>query len=416
MLNRILFNQFRSYQKAILHLAPLTLLLGAGGSGKSNAIEGVRLLSWMAQGKGHIQKSNPLVRGRLHDLAYHTSSRFGLACSGTSPQSELQMGLMIEIREDAGLHLVYEHLKENDKGDPFYQAVQGKNGDLLVEYNPFDANRKKPRISLDDQNALFTQLDSPAKLHPDRIEARERIPVAAGLIRHWLSNILFLDPVLAGMRGYRYKNERQLLADGSNLSSVLFHLWGGDKAEEELTLAERANRTIILNFIRIMPGQEHAFIDFLTAPRGEVIVRIRETYDGQTRAFDASLFPDTTLRLLAMAAALLSCPVACMVVIEDIDNTITPSQSAKLLEQIAALAESRSLRVLLTGHNPATLEALPDNALVHTLLCYRDCKNGSSRLVRLQDISDHPGRIAQGPISHLMTAGVLERFANLRLT
>ncbi len=97
-------------------------------------------------------------------------------------------------------------------------------------------------------------------------------------------------------------------------------------------------------------------------------------------------------------------------VIEEIDNGVHPSRAAMLLEQISTLAKRRKLRVLLSSHNPALLDALPDSAVSSVVFCYRDPRNGSSRLVRLQDLPDYPGLIAQGGIGHLMTTGVLERF------
>ena len=54
MLDAITLENFKSYRKARLPLAPLTVLIGANASGKSNAIEGMRLLSWLVQKKGPI--------------------------------------------------------------------------------------------------------------------------------------------------------------------------------------------------------------------------------------------------------------------------------------------------------------------------------------------------------------------------
>ena len=52
MLESIYLKDFKSYRKATLPLVPLTLLIGANASGKSNAIEGLRLLSWLAEATG----------------------------------------------------------------------------------------------------------------------------------------------------------------------------------------------------------------------------------------------------------------------------------------------------------------------------------------------------------------------------
>ena len=50
MLSSFTIENFKSYRDATLELAPLTALVGANASGKSNAIEAMRLLSWMAAG------------------------------------------------------------------------------------------------------------------------------------------------------------------------------------------------------------------------------------------------------------------------------------------------------------------------------------------------------------------------------
>lgn len=51
VLSSFTIKNFKSYREATLKLAPLTVLIGANASGKSNAIEALRLLSWIAEGK-----------------------------------------------------------------------------------------------------------------------------------------------------------------------------------------------------------------------------------------------------------------------------------------------------------------------------------------------------------------------------
>jgi len=50
MLSSFTVKNFKSYRQGTLTLEPLTLLIGANGSGKSNLVEALRLLSWIAQG------------------------------------------------------------------------------------------------------------------------------------------------------------------------------------------------------------------------------------------------------------------------------------------------------------------------------------------------------------------------------
>lgn len=189
---------------------------------------------------------------------------------------------------------------------------------------------------------------------------------------------------------------------------MLFNLWGREaQAAEE---PYRTQRAAILGFIQSLPEQDIAGISFLEEPRGGVMVKLTETFGAQTRDYDASLLSDGTLRVLSIAAAMLSAPEDSLVVIEEIDNGVHPSRARHLLKNIRDIAERRRLRVLLSTHNPALLDALPDSALPDVVFCYREPKDGSSRLLRLQDAPDYPELIAQDSLGALVTSGALERF------
>jgi len=86
------------------------------------------------------------------------------------------------------------------------------------------------------------------------------------------------------------------------------------------------------------------------------------------------------------------------------------------LENIASIAKARGLKVLLTSHNPALLDNLPDDDVPNVVYCFRDPKKGDSRLIRLNELSDYPELVAQGTIGHLMTKGVVERFVKTSTT
>src|SRR5690606_19511103 len=172
----------------------------------------------------------------------------------------------------------------------------------------------------------------------------------------------------------------------------------------------KSQRQAILSFIQSLPEQDIARLSFLEEPRGGVMVQLTETFGGRSRDVDASLLSDGTLRVLSIAAAMLSAPEGSLVVIEEIDNGVHPSRARRLLENIRSIAKRRSLRVLLSTHNPAMLDALPDAALPDVLFCYRDPQDGSSRVARLQDVPDYPELIARGALGALVTTGALERF------
>lgn len=51
MIKAFLFENFKSFDKARLDLEKLTILIGSNSGGKTNAIEGIRILSEIATGR-----------------------------------------------------------------------------------------------------------------------------------------------------------------------------------------------------------------------------------------------------------------------------------------------------------------------------------------------------------------------------
>lgn len=415
MLTAITLEDFKSYRQATLPLSALTVLIGANASGKSNVIEGLRLLSWLAQGQKlstilfAVQSGDHVVRGKLDDLSYQRGEVFGLGVHTNAPQWN-HLTMRISRRTD-GLHISAESLTHEGASVPLYtldQPSSGQGTDAGVAYNNFSKGGKKPRVTCTDQTAIFTQLTRPATFEAAHKLSREYIPPVTKDLEQWLSAVLFLDPVPAQMRNYAFPSDKELQGNGRNVSAVLFNLWG--KEEQASTEPYSSNRAAILNFIQSLPEQDIAGLSFLEEPRGGVMVQLTETFGGRADNRDASLLSDGTLRVLAIAAAMLSAPEGSLVVIEEIDNGVHPSRAHHLLQQIQSIASKRSLRVLLSTHNPAMLDALPDSAVPDVVFCYRHPEDGASRLVRLADVPDYPELIAQGTLGHLMTSGALERF------
>lgn len=391
------------------------MLIGANASGKSNAIEGLRLLSWLAQGNklSSLQHATSagesVVRGRTNELARDGGDEFTLGVVTNRAEWD-HLELTVARRRD-GLHIVGESLTSPHATVPLYRIelpAAERGSDAEVAYNDFAKGGHRPRVTCSDQSAIFTQLTSPATFAARHRRAQTTIPRVCREYEAWLSRTLFLDPAPSRMRDYASVPDPSLLPDGRNLSAVLHHLWGSDVDKGTARVAEQ--RSELLGFIRSLPEQDITGISFLTEPRGGVMVSLTETFGGQSRQYDASLLSDGTLRVLSVAAALLSAPEDGLVVIEEIDNGVHPGRAGHLLERIRAVAQRRRLRVLLSTHNPALLDALPDAALGDVVFCYRAPADGSSQLVRLRDLPTYPELVAQGPLGQLVTSGQLDRF------
>lgn len=407
MLTQIKLRNFKSYRSGTLQLGRLTVLIGANASGKSNVIEALRLLGRIAEGErlsllgGSYKQDEIIFRGGVENLGYRGSKSFGLSCVTTEPEWK-DLSIDLSLGGDGDLHVTEEKITSRTSTVPLYEitsAPQGAGSDVFVTYNNFARGGKKPSIVCSSHMAIFTQLLSDIRFRTENTKSRKIIPNVAERYVQRLSSIVFLEPEPSSMRAYGHKVDKVLKEHGENLSGVIYNL----------CLAPDTKR-LVLDFIQSLPEQDIEDIDFIETPRDEVMLQLTETFGGTSTAYDASILSDGTLRVLSIAAAMLSAPEQSLVVIEEIDNGVHPSRAADLLKRISNIAKNRDLRVLISSHNPALLDALPDEAIPKTVFCYRSPEDGSSQLIRLQDIPDYPELIAQGSVGHLMTRGLLERF------
>lgn len=411
MLTSFHVGDFKSYRKAALRLNRLTTLVGANASGKSNLIEAFRLFTRVAAGtrletvREEVSRTDDRVRGQIEDMPRRGTSKFTLKCR-TSKWAWNSYSMTLEIRSDHSLHIVDERLMGPGSGAPLFEIVapaDPMSTDVRVAYNNFARGGRKPQITCTDQIAVLEQLNSSARFAKGHRHAQKEIPATCRRYQEALSNVRFLDPQPSQMRQYSFRSDDQLASDGRNLSAVLYRLCNSGSGDT------RTNP--VLPFVRSLPEQDFTKINFIKTPRTEVMVKLTETFGGTPAEYDATQLSDGTLRVLAIAAAVLSAPKGGVIIVEEIDNGVHPSRVSALLESISRVAHERDLRVVISTHNPALLDGLPDNAIPNVVFCHRNPKDGTSRLIRLEEIQDYATLVARGPLGQLMTQGLVDRFA-----
>ena len=405
---------FKSYADAALTLArnrdrqgcssPLSVLIGANASGKTNLIEGLRLVSTIAAGTRldtlRSGSGTAGLRGSLRNLGYRGASSFSFECL-TNFEEYPRYRITLELRDDR-LHIRDERVWSQSRKVPLFEvsgASEGLASDIEVAYDNFARGGKKPRVTCTDQISLLGQLSSSARFQATHKKAQREVPEYCARYQALLGNIRLLDPRPREMRGYSYRNDNVLDEHGTNLSAVLFNLCRNPDVA-----------VTVLDFIRDVPEQDIDGIGFIETERGDVMVKLAETFGEQGTEYDASQLSDGTLRILAVAAAALSAPEGGIMIVEEIDNGVHPSRVEGLLERLSNVASERKFKVLVTSHNPALLDALPDEAVPDVVYCFRDAAHGCSRLTRLEEIPDFPRLLMHGPLGRLVTQRTLDRF------
>ena len=407
----ITIKNFKSYKEATLPLAPLTLLIGANASGKSNAIEAFRFLSWVAGGerlstlKNRVNDSDKIIRGNVSDLPFRETEQFVLSFSADSSNyesifnirfNEIYFGFEIIETEnenfiftfddvaDDGIYVSQESLSNNFEIDDNKTIFSIKNSDYSDVFN----------LSKELLSFFLKENGSPYKI--------EKIYNDINFLKSLILNAYFFDFVPSQMR-YESLSEKDLRSNGQNLAGVLHYLCEKDRHASD-------NKTKLLNLIKSLPEQNIIDIKFYVDHRERVEFALIENFGNTPKEFPMDLLSDGTLKVLAIATALLSVSTGSTLVIEEIDNSIHPSRAHDILSLMRQYAEERGLKLLLSTHNPALMDAIPDEALADVVFCYRDPRQGDSRLVRLGDLDDYVGLVVQGSLGDLVTRGIVERF------
>lgn len=104
MLTEFTLANFKSYKTGRLPLGSLTLLIGANAAGKSNVLEGLRFLSWLAQGQKlssiqyTVNITPGVVRGRVNDLCRQGEPHFTLGCRLNLPEWN-KLNISLSVRD-----------------------------------------------------------------------------------------------------------------------------------------------------------------------------------------------------------------------------------------------------------------------------------------------------------------------------
>jgi predicted ATPase len=408
-----LLKDFKGFELASLDLfRPLTLLIGRNGSGKSNLIEGLELLAVIAGGSplheiSDVGRGGSALefRGGLQACARQGTDRFSLGFrAATRFEGSVQDFIYeVTIRAEPFPRVVVEKLEAVGEGRPIFSAEESASADLLeVEYDDFERGPNKPRATVASNRSVLSQYSAMAVKNKKLSECTELVQALQGYLRR---SFVF-DPSPKLMRSYERIGNRTLTRDGANLSAVLHALSEGSPQE-------RASLARILKWAQQIPEEPYSDFGFVTTSLHDVIFGLKRSPDGEL--IDARLLSDGTLRILAVLTALETADPSSRVVIEEIDNGLHPSRVRILTAAIEEACERRELNVLVTTHNPATLDALSSSQLEGVTICYWDPGKNAARLVRLSEVPRADEMLERAPLGDLVTRRVLEQYLAPRL-
>jgi len=410
-LEQLRLSAFKSFTDARLDLGELTLLVGRNGSGKSNALDGLWVLSRLAHGDDVRDalggKREELgVRGGITGCAPLGTNELGLGCRVRTGTVVTQLDVRVQVAPWP--RIVYERLQEG--GDVLLEtdppAVDS--GDIWAGWN----NRKQgpnPKVSFLASRLLATQV---ATRVPIATKAGLAVHSAAARVLAALDSVFVLDPVPPLMRGYVPSRDSVLRRDADNLSAAVGALLGDPPLRATLVGA-------------LSDLSEHKVLDvgITRSDLDDVMLTVEERFAGHDYSVPARMMSDGTLRFLAIVVALLQSSLLddtpapggvdqavgqTTVVIEELENGLHASQAGILLHLVREQVGKRRVRLLATTHSPALLDVLSGDEHRSVVVCQRDT-DGASHLQRLTDLPNYVDVVTGGGL------GAAARADRLRL-
>ncbi len=398
------FENFKGFAKAELELSkPFTILIGPNGAGKSNVIEAIELLSFIAYG-GPLHEITDLGRGN-YGLQIRGSlsacPRFGKNAFCLRFSDEFRnkpFSYLVEVQTEPSPLINQEKLVYD--GRIIFETITKKeiSSEILVRYDNFAQGGKKPLVSVSANQSVLSQYQDFATKNKEREKCLKLIKA----IKNSLRAPFVFEPNPKLMRQYERVGNRVLAKDGANLSAVLYAL---AQNNSEQHILDR-----LLGWIKPLSDQSYQAFDFDLTKYHNVMFGLKEGHDNQS--VGANLLSDGTLRHLAMLTALETVEASSLVVIEEFDNGLHASRVELLVKAIGDVCQRRNLKVLVTTHNPATLNLLerPIEQLDGLVLCTWDDAKQASKLTRLFDLPRFEAFLEKGQLGDLVTHRLYERY------
>lgn len=412
-LEELRLSAFKSFREAVLPLRDLTLIIGRNGSGKSNAIDGLQVLAKLAEGddiRDAVEggrREGAEVRGGVRGCAPFGEHEFRLGCLARS--GEEVFGLEVAVQVDPDVQIVAERLwvceRKTERALLQSDPPQPESADIVARY---DNARQGPNPPLTFRSTRLLTSQVATRV-PSTSAATQRVHRAAEEVLRALRAVFVLDPVPSRMRQYVARRDTVLRREADNLSAAVGALLADPESEARLR-----------ELVRALPEQQVDRITLESSSMDDVIIALDERRGKSNVPVSARVMSDGMLRFLAFATALLEAPRQdrddnvvpeegqVLLVIEEIENGLHPSQAARAVGLIKEELGQRRIRALATTHSPAMLTALDAEDHAGVIVCDRAAEDGSSQLRRLVDLPTYPRAMAAGSLGDAVAKRRLE--------
>lgn len=381
---------FRSLRDVIWSPGDLNVIIGSNGTGKSNLLRFLELISVSAQGKlgKYIQSlggMDPIVWDGVA-----ISIKFVMETSPTIEIDPEQYELeLVRLGAGSSYKIENERLinsykqKKGTEAKPF--KFLERHAKKATIFNEKERKFVTPEEYVSDEESLLSLASGPfAKNHFIPPFQKELAAIAVYRDLNTSMDAPIRQSVISRM-------EERVDPDGQNLISVLHTLYTGNREfKNDINAAMQAAF-----------GDD--FEELIFPPAADQRVQLRVRWKSLKREQSAAELSDGTLRFLFLLTVLASPSLAPIIAIDEPETGLHPSMLPLVAEY--AVAASRRSQIILTTHSPQFLDAFVDIKPTTTVAKWAD---GQTTLQTLQeDALDY--WLKEYSLGNLFQSGELEQ-------
>lgn len=405
MLRELVLHKFKSFVAQTVPLSPLTLLVGANGSGKSNVFDSMRVIQGIGLGlsfseifsgryEGGREVWSP-IRGGLKESCIAGESIFYITAQWVEAEYAVFYTLGCETVPEAAsvAEMITQGLPEvTDLVNPVSKSL-GKNvfpqpGNFFDVALASDGQGRKCKARISTHRSLLNQLQPQPRVRPEVYQSQAYL-----LDRFRRCIFLDLNPSL--MRSYVPKGADELGLSGQNLSAVLWKI-----------CQDPQQRDLMQDWLTEVCAPELSALSFSETDLGDVMLKVQE---GSGHWVSARSLSDGTLRFLGLLVALHTAKPGTTLLIEEVDNGLHPSRISLLLQLLTTYTSKKNIQVIATTHSPYLLSQLPKDRLAECVLLARTPESKGTVVRRFGELPHFEEVVRQDNFAHLFTTSWLER-------
>jgi predicted ATPase len=433
VLKKLRLKDFKSFVDEQVELAPLTLLVGANASGKSNFLDAILFLhglsldlslaeildgqqssasnAWRGLRGGALEAARVGTSSFAMESTWYALHWEEIVLGSDVYRAEVQPGGSLTVvshqitcKTQANILLESESFMDSD-GDSKVETGAVEDNKIKLPYPPFSgyhigaAQKQHPPTSdqfmyVDAHKSVLPVFVRPRIRQLMRPDAPQDVLANAMSLLDALERVQFLDVNPGAMRGYG-RRDLPLGTEAKNISGVLAQL------------CEDPNvRRSIVGWIAELCAPEVVDIDFIEQRELGDVMAIFVEKGG--KRISARSISDGTLHFLGILLALRTAEPGSVILLEDMDTGLHPTRIRLLIEYLESVTRERDIQVVATTHSPVMLQWLKPESLRDVIVFGRVPEQEGTLMRRLGDIPHFEEVIQQTGIEELFSTGWLE--------